>query len=379
MARTAFSVHIKDLVPKVLHQTNYLKWVHLIQPVIEIYDLFGHIDGFESPPPEFNVSFDGTSKSVNSAFITWRKQDRLLLNGIQATIHSDLIPLLYHCSTVADVWTTLKITFYIHPQREKCSTSINYILLKGEIYAYMSKIQELADCLYSIGCSVNDSELVRCALNGLSLSYDFFVIMASHMRPAPRFSELWTMLLTHEARTLSSHNLVSPTTALVATVADPLSSASSGYRGHGYGRGRGRGGGRGRGRRRAQDYCRGNISQFQYSPSPFPVSHGGPFQHSTSGCGVLAPSPYHLPAFVAPTPTSTTMICQISDLSNHTTLACPQRHNHAYIAPSFQANMAALSLQSPPDKNWYLDFVATTHMTNDLRFGDGESFASLPH
>ncbi|XP_019242820.1 PREDICTED: AT-hook motif nuclear-localized protein 4-like [Nicotiana attenuata] len=145
------------------------------------------------------------------------------------------------------------------------------------------------------------------------------------MRPAPQFFELWTMLFTHEAHTLPSPDLVSPATALVATVADPLSSASSGYRGRGRGRGRvhGRGGGRGRGRGRAQDYGHGNNSQFHYSPSPSPVSCGGPFKHSTSSRGVLAPSPYHLPAFVSPTPTSTTVICQICDLSGHTALACP--------------------------------------------------------
>ncbi|XP_075112905.1 uncharacterized protein LOC142182593 [Nicotiana tabacum] len=203
--------------------------------------------------------------------------------------------------------------------------------------------------------------------------------MALHMCPAPRFSELWMMLLTHKARTLPSPDLVSPTTTLVATVVDPLFSTSSGYRGCSHGHGRDRGGSRGRGRGRAQDYSRGNISQFHYSPSPSPVPCGGPFQHSTFGRGILVPSPYHLPAFVAPTPTSTTVICQIYDLSGHMALACPQRHNYAYIAPSLQANMAALSLLSPPDKNSYLDSGATTHMTNDLGFGDGESSASLPH
>nr|XP_016464848.1 PREDICTED: uncharacterized protein LOC107787745 [Nicotiana tabacum] len=294
MAGTAFSAHIKDLVTEVLHQTNYLKWVHLIQLVIEMYDLFGHIDGSESHPPEFNVSSD-----------------------------------------VADAWITLKNYFFHQSTAREMQYKHQLHTIKKEDLstdAYMSKIQELADCLHSIGRCVNDSEL---------------------------------------ACTLPSPNLVSPTTSLVTTIADPLSSTSSGYHGRGHGRGRGRGGGR----RHAQDYDRGIISQFHYTPSPTPVSRGGPFQHSTSGRGVLAPSPYHLPAFVAPTPTFTTVICQICDLSGHTAFACPQHHNHAYTAPSLQANMPALSLQSPPDKNWYLYSGATAHMTNNL--GNLSSFSPV--
>ncbi|XP_070053976.1 uncharacterized protein [Nicotiana tomentosiformis] len=159
MAGTAFSAHIKDLVTEVLHQTNYLKWVHLIQLVIEMYDLFGHIDGSESHLPEFNVSSD-----------------------------------------VADAWITLKNYFFHQSTAREMQYKHQLHTIKKEDLstdAYMSKIQELADCLHSIGRCVNDSELVRCDLNGLPLSYDSFVIMASHMSPAPRHSELWMMLLTH--------------------------------------------------------------------------------------------------------------------------------------------------------------------------------------
>ncbi|XP_070032722.1 uncharacterized protein [Nicotiana tomentosiformis] len=184
----------------------------------------------------------GTYNAVTSAISA--KNTVLMPNVALATSldHSDLIPLLYHCSTVVDAWTTLKIHF-LHQStaREMQYKHQLHTIKKGDL----SKIQELADCLHSIGRNVNDSELVRCALNELPLSYDSFVIMASHMRPAPRFSELWTMLHTHEARTLPSPDLVSPTTTLVSTVTDHLSSASSGYRG----RGHGRGGGHGRGSR----------------------------------------------------------------------------------------------------------------------------------
>lgn len=87
--------------------------VHLIKLVIEIYDLFGHIDGFAPPPSELIVSSDGTSNPANSAMLRGKSNTVIFVPRFRRLFTTIFIPLLYYCSTVADACTTLK-NYFLH-------------------------------------------------------------------------------------------------------------------------------------------------------------------------------------------------------------------------------------------------------------------------
>lgn len=52
-------------------------------------------------------------------------------------------------------------------------------------------------------------------------------------------------------------------------------------------------------------------------------------------------------------------------MTGHTVISRPQCHNYSFAPTTAQAHLAALSLHSPIDKNWYLGSGATSHMSFD--------------
>ncbi|KAK4413588.1 hypothetical protein Salat_2771500 [Sesamum alatum] len=204
-----FGVHIKDLVPVSLDQTNYMKWNHLVLPVLEIYDLQDHIDGSsKSPSP---TSHDSNNKEIPTPkFLKWRRIDRLILTWLNATIHLDLLPLLFKCTSAHEAWTTLKSHFLdITAARELHYKYQLQSIKKGDlsITTYMTKLKDVSDSLLAIDHSVSDHELVLHALQGLPASYESFITVAANQKPSPTFKELWTMLLTHESRLEQIHGI----------------------------------------------------------------------------------------------------------------------------------------------------------------------------
>nr|XP_009764453.1 PREDICTED: uncharacterized protein LOC104216149 [Nicotiana sylvestris]XP_009764454.1 PREDICTED: uncharacterized protein LOC104216149 [Nicotiana sylvestris] len=140
----------------------------------------------------------------------------------------------------------------------------------------MAKIREFDDCLHYIGRGMDDPELVRCALNSLLVSYESFIVMASNMCPHPTFAELWTMLITHEVRTLPTNDVPSaplPIALLDGSSSNVTSSSpvgpSSAHGNFGHSRNYHRGqSGRGRG------------SSQRGRGSPFQQSYGDHYQHN---------------------------------------------------------------------------------------------------
>ncbi|CAI9099794.1 OLC1v1036669C1 [Oldenlandia corymbosa var. corymbosa] len=322
-----FGVHIKDLVPVTLDQTNYMKWSHLFLPVLEIYDLHPHLDT-SIPIPSTTIP-DSSDKLVpNPAYNHWRHLDRLILTWINATIATDLLPLLYDASFAAEAWNTLKSHFLQQTTARELQLKLQLqTLKKGDlsIDKFMTKIQETSDSLTAIGRSISDPELVLSVLQGLPPSYEAFITMASNQKPPPTFKELWTMLLTQESRIEQLHGVPvssSSSTAFVATK-DYLPSSRGGRsaRGRGFG-GRWQNHGRGgRGRAGWHPFGRGNGS-FMLPCSP-------------ASRGILGSAPYppfvsqqsNQPSFASPNPALPNVKCQICNNSGHVALICPDRLN----------------------------------------------------
>nr|XP_016489332.1 PREDICTED: uncharacterized protein LOC107809250 [Nicotiana tabacum] len=310
-----YSVHIKDLVPVCLDNSNYMKWSHLFLPVLDIYELQHHIDGSSTAPPSIITDSTGNNIPIsNSAHAAW------------AILKSHFV----NITTARE----MQIKYQLQS------------LKKGDlsIDAYMGKIKELADSLQAIDRVLTDSELLLYALNGLPPSYESFL----HGVPAS-----------------------SSSTALVATnipKAKVSSVIPSFSRGNGRsGRG-GRNGGRWQNRGRG---CGGRFSNFGRGYSaPVSNSTGSPsfMPCPTSVRGLLGPPPSQtsvIPSFVHPNPTQAQTQCQICKKFGHVALDCPHRHNYSYTSSDFSRQFAGFSLQYSPDRACYMDSGASSHMTYD--------------
>ena len=89
--------------------TNYLTWSLHIQSLLEGYDLHHFIDDAHTPPPPI-VTVIGVA-SPNSAYTTWKRQDRLIFNALLGAIFVSLQPLIAHTTTALDAWQTLANTY----------------------------------------------------------------------------------------------------------------------------------------------------------------------------------------------------------------------------------------------------------------------------
>ena len=92
-----------------LSSTNYLTWSLHIQSLLEGYDLHHFIDDAHTPPPPI-VTVIGVA-SPNSAYTTWKRQDRLIFNALLGVISVSLQPLIARTTTSLDAWQTLVNTY----------------------------------------------------------------------------------------------------------------------------------------------------------------------------------------------------------------------------------------------------------------------------
>ncbi|RVW74781.1 Retrovirus-related Pol polyprotein from transposon RE1 [Vitis vinifera] len=81
-----------------LSSTNYLTWSLHIQSLLEGYDLHHFIDDAHTPPPP-TVTVIGVA-SPNSAYTTWKRQDRLIFSAFLGDIFVSLQSLIA-CTTIS--------------------------------------------------------------------------------------------------------------------------------------------------------------------------------------------------------------------------------------------------------------------------------------
>ncbi|KAH1131434.1 hypothetical protein J1N35_002812 [Gossypium stocksii] len=95
-----------------LNSTNYLSWKTQIKSILIGYDLFKFIDGTHPCQPKIIITNDTTS--INPAYQTWLRQDKLLFGALVGTISQNLILLILRCTTLAETLTILANTYARH-------------------------------------------------------------------------------------------------------------------------------------------------------------------------------------------------------------------------------------------------------------------------
>ena len=92
-----------------LSSINYLIWSLQIQSLLEGYDLYHFIDDAHTPPPP-TVTITCVA-SLNPAYTTWKRQNRLIFNALLGAIFVSLQSLIVCTTASLDVWQTLVNTY----------------------------------------------------------------------------------------------------------------------------------------------------------------------------------------------------------------------------------------------------------------------------
>ncbi|RWW74125.1 hypothetical protein BHE74_00017945 [Ensete ventricosum] len=97
------SINVASLIPFRLSKCdNYASWRAQFSNLLFGYDLLGYIDGSLSCPPAMIHVPSEPNPVPNSAYKLWLRQDRLILQAIQASVTGSISPLVSSCATVVE-------------------------------------------------------------------------------------------------------------------------------------------------------------------------------------------------------------------------------------------------------------------------------------
>ncbi|BFG31253.1 hypothetical protein CerSpe_175270 [Prunus speciosa] len=186
-----------------LTPTNYLLWTIQFEPILISHDLEGFIDGSDVAPPSKIIVDNNSTSQPNPKYLTWRKRDQMLRSWIIASLSEDVLPHIVGTSTSSEAWTCLKQAFgsptntrllQLHTQLQN--------LPKGDlpVATYLQKAKLLADQLAAAGKPLDANQFNAIIFRNLGSDYsDMVTAMSTRLSPIS-YSELHSLLVSHEIR-----------------------------------------------------------------------------------------------------------------------------------------------------------------------------------
>ncbi|KAG6774882.1 hypothetical protein POTOM_022260 [Populus tomentosa] len=217
------TINVTAQAPLKLNSSNYLSWKLQFQTLFVGYDLHGYIDGTKPCPTEHlpTSHTNVTTAQINPEFITWRRQDQLILNAIIGSITPAIIPFIASAKTSREAWSILAAT-YATPSRGRIKQvkSQLRLLTKGSlsITDFLQSVKAKANELAVLGAPVDNEDLTDKILDELSDEYRELVRAVQARENAISFDELHEKLLMFEASMPTTPKAVNffPPTALYA-------------------------------------------------------------------------------------------------------------------------------------------------------------------
>ncbi|KAL5719956.1 hypothetical protein ACHQM5_012675 [Ranunculus cassubicifolius] len=359
---TVPSININNYVPVKLKPENYLLWKTLFMPVLEYFELLGHLDGSDPCPSKLS-----TNGSENPDHFTWIKRDKTLMIWLNATIHESVLPYTIGCCSSKQLWDLMEKRFANLSQAHVHQLKFELQSLKqgdSSISTYLQTIKSVADALAAAGSPLSDSDLVSHTLNGLSKDFDVFVTSIRVRAGYITCDELHNLLLSEEINLQGRHqansdpNDPSLSKAFAAINLNNGTTTQDPYGGYQYNNYQGSSHGRGRG-------C------------------------STPSNGGRNSNTNRTPRFQSQQSSYPKTFCQICQKPNPSALDCHNRMNYQFAGkippPKLQAMAAKFNSDSPsssaqqqysqyPSQQynqqqyspWIVDSRANQHITNDV-------------
>ncbi|XP_071709153.1 uncharacterized protein [Rutidosis leptorrhynchoides] len=337
--------NIKNFIPVILdtEKSKYASWVELFKIQCRSYDVIDHrIPATTTEQSSTSDASTTPTRTTNSA--GWSSLDSIVLQWIYGTISPDLLETILAPDTTAQLsWEHLRNIFQDNEHSSALYLNAQFSTKRMEnflnVSAYCQQLKLLLDQLANVGEIINNSQLQAVATN--------------HTKSA-----------LVAATSNSSNKSPSSSTAQNSSSPSTYSQSNTGYKNNdnyqrGGGRNSGNRGGRGsRGGQGRQHSNRGlgfNQSMWNHYP---PQYQPWAWQLWTS-----PPPPYPTSIWARPNRQ------QINNAGPGILGAQPNFHNSSYAS---QASYAPTDIDAsfhtlllhPPDRNWYMDTGATSHMAS---------------
>jgi Reverse transcriptase (RNA-dependent DNA polymerase)/gag-polypeptide of LTR copia-type/GAG-pre-integrase domain len=325
----------------ILSPDNYLLWKSQIIPVLRGHGLMSFIADPSPVPEAMLISTDGVALA-NPEFERWQQQDQLLLAWLFNSLSPQILAQVLNCETASQLWHKL-LQIYNSQSLAKIlelKLKIQTIKKGGDTCSqYLQKFQAIADQLRSIGSDMTEQDLILFTLQGLGTEYENFVTAISMRSGHVTLPELQSLLLSHEARLLSTQQHTSLSQNVNLTT-HPSTHSGGGF---------------------LTTPINGAQSVSHTSQPPgrfFPTSNK---RNTFRGRGRGR-------TFIQPKDDAR---CQICQRLGHTALKCYHRFDISYTSTSIsssQSNQALVAEPASPSPSqaWFLDSGATAHVTPDI-------------
>ncbi|KAL5799256.1 hypothetical protein ACOSQ4_032140 [Xanthoceras sorbifolium] len=151
-----FNSQLKFNLPIKLDRSNYPLWRAQVLPAIHAYNLKEYIFYSKPAPAKYaaSASTDEMSHRLSDEFLSWKKNDQLLVCWMISTLSPSVVGEVTQCVTAHEVWIILE---RLYSRQSKVSVlhirSQMQTLKKGSMSMgdYILKMKSLADCLTAAG------------------------------------------------------------------------------------------------------------------------------------------------------------------------------------------------------------------------------------
>ncbi|KAF7844239.1 retrovirus-related Pol polyprotein from transposon TNT 1-94 [Senna tora] len=141
-----------------LDNFNYLLWRHQIMAALVGHGLENFIAGSEYVPEHFATIEDRTAKKVSEEYLSWMKQDQLIVSWLTSTMSESMGTKVLDCKHSYQVWDRVIQIFGINTRARvhQFKTELRS-LKKGDrsMGDYLLRMKSISDSLAAIGSEVS--------------------------------------------------------------------------------------------------------------------------------------------------------------------------------------------------------------------------------
>lgn len=110
--------------PTHIHQTfsikptskNYIAWKLQFTPLLKFYNLYGILNGTESPPAKEIVNSSTNKNELNPAYVECFNKDQILFSWLLSSITEELYSHLVGLNSSSEVWAALASAYGVVSQ-----------------------------------------------------------------------------------------------------------------------------------------------------------------------------------------------------------------------------------------------------------------------
>lgn len=196
-----------------------------MQALLDGYDLAGYLDGSVIvPPPTLTVD---DVVSANTAYVLWKRQDKLLYSALLGAITTPVQPLLSKATTTAEIWEILMST-NAKPSRGHIQQLRQQIKhwKKGTktVDEYVQGLTTRFDQLALLAKVMDHEDQLEAILEGLPEEFKTVADQLESRDTPPSITEVHEKLINFEAKLQAS--------ATVPATPSPVTANMAGYRGN---------------------------------------------------------------------------------------------------------------------------------------------------